>query len=308
MKLNEAYHILGVSRDSEFALIKKKYRELIRLAHPDSGGVLPAAFYDAHEINTAYALIKKSFTDKTPAHEQNKHKEPEKEIWNAPLNQYAYVEREILQYAEDYDGTVIGNFCIAKGKYMWTVEEEFPLFLLSIYKSSRNLLLEAEKGLACDVSDATRNMFQPKLAYLLAEQFIDGSALLKKLAKEVPPKEPSDDMIYYVPAMLESGILSASVKAGDALIPSHLVNHRLYLKHDSGKEVGYLSFADDRLYYVVIPMFEQRAVKIKIRVADGKNKLHVWLKYSDETCTMSPENLNLQIEELLDKYRAKLKE
>lgn len=39
--------------------------------------------------------------------------------------------------------------------------------------------------------------------------------------------------------------------------------HKLYLKNQSGKELGSLSFSDDRLYYVVVPLFEQKRVQIK---------------------------------------------
>ena len=104
------------------------------------------------------------------------------------------------------------------------------------------------------------------------------------------------------------------LKEKDVLYPSRLNQHRLYLKNESGKELGYLSFFDDRLYYIIIPLFEQRRVLVKIRAASpdcgkGKKKtsgyyrLHLWLKMPGDNPITSLENLNLQIEQLLTAYR-----
>jgi hypothetical protein len=40
------------------------------------------------------------------------------------------------------------------------------------------------------------------------------------------------------------------------------IGRKTYFLH-SGNELGYLSFVDDRLYYVVIPLFEQKKVQIE---------------------------------------------
>ena len=39
-----------------------------------------------------------------------------------------------------------------------------------------------------------------------------------------------------------------------------LRNHRLCVRNRQGQELGYLSFQNDRLYYVVVPLFEQKAL------------------------------------------------
>ena len=85
--------------------------------------------------------------------------------------------------------------------------------------------------------------------------------------------------------------------------------HRLYLKDPSGSIRGYLSFMDDRLYYSLIPLFEQKAVRV--RIVCGQNakqgnkrcqKLYLYVRFS-ENMAAYPENLNLKIEVLLEKYR-----
>jgi hypothetical protein len=67
--------------------------------------------------------------------------------------------------------------------------------------------------------------------------------------------------------------------------------------------MGYLSFVDDRLYYVVIPLFEQKKVQIRVKYAGDKRKLHLWMKLSNEAVSAMPESVNLQIETVLREYQ-----
>jgi len=39
------------------------------------------------------------------------------------------------------------------------------------------------------------------------------------------------------------------------------------MKSASGQELGYLSFQDDRMYYVMTPLFEQCRVRVKLLVS-----------------------------------------
>ena len=49
---------------------------------------------------------------------------------------------------------------------------------------------------------------------------------------------------------------SFSLKPGDLLYPAGIRKHRLYLKNRGGHELGYLSFHDDRMYYIVVPLLD----------------------------------------------------
>lgn len=85
------------------------------------------------------------------------------------------------------------------------------------------------------------------------------------------------------------------------------------MKDADGRELGYLSFRDDRFYYVIVPLFEQRQVRVRLRTAErapvqGRRKsgsvpLHLWLQMTDPEGTRPPESLNLKIQSLLDAYR-----
>ena len=328
MTEKEAYRILNLSPEAELSEIKKRYRQLISQVHPDIQVPSDAGCTcNAREINIAYSTLKKGKAPEkkavSPNRKQRSEKSQKSSVWDAPVNPNAYTEREILHYVTDYDGTVLGNFSIAEGKYLWTTDEDFPLFLLSIYNCGKQLLDEADASLPRKKSSTVRHQLQAELTYLLAQQFIDSTALLGKLAKE-ETSAPDGSRIFFLSAMLEPsmgapGSSAFLPAAGERLCPSGIRHHRLYLKNQSGKELGYLSFPDDRLYYVVVPLFEQKKVLVKIKAADAQNykkrktnaspktpdcqPLHLWLKLSCETGNTMPENLNLQIAQLLEKYR-----
>ena len=100
----EAGRILGISPKADMEQIKKQYR---RLMHPVSPGCIRVFKYripstPPQEINLAYEVLKKGFADfqedifsgaEKKAASKNLH-------WDAPLNQHAWTEREILHYAE----------------------------------------------------------------------------------------------------------------------------------------------------------------------------------------------------------------
>lgn len=67
---------------------------------------------EAHRIlgvplGTEKKEIKKNETSCDPKSQTAKRKRHE--VWDAPVNENAFVEREVLQYVEDHDGTVLGN-------------------------------------------------------------------------------------------------------------------------------------------------------------------------------------------------------
>lgn len=326
MTVNQAYKILGLAPRSEFQIIKKQYRNLMMRFHPDADIYVKEKYaYSAQDINMAYSILKEALSSGTVTNIHDKEdgsfrssQEQPTVIWNAPESKDAYREREILHYVEDAHGTVLGRFCVAKGKYMWTVEEEFPLFLLSIYECGKQLLDEIDMTLCRKASPEIRPRLQAELTYLLAQQFIDGMTLLQEFARE--EKTDNDgSRIFYISSTLESleqmksSEYKRSLQAGESLFPSGIKQHRLYIKNQMGQELGYLSFPDDRLYYVVIPLLEQRSVQIKIQVCEhssGKkrafaanyHKLHLWLKLREKDLEKIPDNLNLQIEHLLQLY------
>lgn len=301
MTKREAYQTLGLPPGAPLTEIKKRYRQLITQFHPDTAPSPDGhSTHRAQRLNTAYSLLKKA----APPSQAPPPKKARRAPWNAPVNENAYMEREILHSIEDRCGAAPSHFCIARGKYMWTAEEDFPLFLRSIYDCSERLLDEIDARRTKDVPPALRRRSQAELIYLLTQQFIDGSRLLKEFAREEAADEDGD-RIFYIPAMLEPSVPATSLVKEEALYPADLRHHRLYLKKRSGPELGYLSFPDDRLYHIVVPLFEQKKVQIRIRAA-GDRHLHLWLKLLSRTSVTLPEDLGLQIRQLLDRYQGQM--
>ena len=333
MTCEEACRILGVSPGAAPDQIKRKYRQLMHRLHPDVG---PSEedLHLAWQVNAAYALLKRTWPagDASQAGPDAASGISRHSAWDAPVNSHAYRERNILCCAEDSEGEVIGTFTAARGRYFWTTEEDFPLFLRSIYLCGKELLDEVDASLERASSPSCRSRFHADLTYLLAQQYIDASSLLKELAARTTSDREGQE-IYYFPAMLETkgkGLpgLPGSLPADAPLFPSGVRDRRLYLKDISGQEAGYLSFSDDRLYYVLVPLFEQRRVLVRLRAAGegetsslsagkraaarqkrsaGYRRLHLWLKFKkEEDKSRLPESLNLQISQLLEHYRASL--
>lgn len=284
MTIKRACEILKCSEDADKNIIKKKYRSLMQKVHPDANPVDAGIEYTVHEVIEAYNLLMNQKSQK-----KNKVKKPKVKNWDAPENDLAYAPRKIFQNFEDYDGSVIGTVEVDYGKYIWKTEEDFPLFLKSIYECSKDLLT--------DFDEEEKMKRQPQLSFLLAQQFIDGLSFLEKYTKKV------EDNIYYIPAMLEQNA-SAKVRVGLALYPQVIKNHKLYLQNKSGNEVGYLSFKDDRLYYCLIPLFEQKRVQVKIQVSDKQDRyknLNLWVKLIEVDTSAVMESLNSQIDRILQK-------
>lgn len=320
MTTTVAYQILGIDPHTEKKEIKKRYRQLMHHVHPDTDAFDTDDYeYTAQEINEAYSFLckhesKVGSSQDTASQTHRKasgNHQKSRTKWHADVNVNAYTERNVYHYAEDFDGEIIGVFLADTGKYIWNTNEDFPLFLKSMFECSKRLLDQLEERTGNTVSATKRLETQAELTYLLSQQFIDATATLQTLLTPISDAD-STFSIYYIASMLELS-LAASVRAGMTLYPAYLKKHRLFLKTKAEKEAGYVSFKDDRLYYIIIPLLEQKRAQVKINVSKkqdrlnthGKNKyknLDFWIKIPKNHTGTFPENINLQIEELLEHY------
>ena len=337
MTRSQACRILGVSIAADMQEIKKSYRQLMHKVHPDTDALHKTEYdYSAQEINEAYAFLCKfgaghsghaSHTSASrastrsasrtstsgssgPSSSHTSSDASKKKRWNAPVNPHAYTERNIYHYVEDYDCSIIGSFILDTDKFIWKPEEDFPLFLKSIFECSKKILDQTEQTGDGRPSLSRRGEVQAELTYLLTQQFIDASETLKLLIK---PSVGKDADIYRIPSMLELSLSAPELAAESTLYPASITRHRLFLKSASGQNVGYLSFHDDRLYYIVIPLLEQRRAQVKICVSEKQDSkkarnssryrhLNFWLKVPHTATGTFLENISLQINNLLNDY------
>jgi len=311
MNKSQARKILGLDGSEDKREIKKKYRKLMHEHHPDNSNSDDSKL--AAKINTAYELIMKDYDDDTRGAQSSggqsksgaraRTSRPKHKPWSAKENKNAFCARPILHEVEDFDGNNLGTIEIARGKYIWTKDEEFSMFLKSLYETSKELLDNARPSLFFELPEIIKQKYLADITYLLTGQFIDSTLTLNELALVEADS-------YKVNAMVELEPGATPPKPGSMLYPAGVSNHRLFLRNKVGEIIGYLSFKDDRLYYVVIPLFEQKKAQVKMVVADDIQKTRRGNKYVDldlwirilPTETSAVESTNNQIQALLDKY------
>lgn len=306
MNKSTARKILGLNGTEDERAIKRKYRKLMHEHHPDNSESEDSEL--AAKINTAYEMVMKDFDGSDGKHRSTPKKPTTKRStktknWNAKENKNAYCVRPILHEVEDYDGSSIGTIEIARGKYVWSKDEEFSLFLKSMYETSKELMDNARPSLFFEPPAVIKQKYLADITYLLTGQFIDSSLTLNELAV-------MDTSAYKIDAMVEIETNTPVPKPGTALYPAGISKHRLYLRNKGGEIVGYLSFKDDRLYYVIIPLFEQKKAQVKMVVSDTPKSTRYGKKYADidlwvkiiEDQNSAIDNTNRKIDELLAKY------
>ncbi len=328
-----AYRILGLPVAADRAQIKKTYHQLLHRIHPDTDAFETAAYpYTIQELNEAYALLYKNTknnagkrsatrTSRQTATTSARTKKRQasgsssRSGWSAPENPTAYADRDIYHYVEDSDGTKLGTFVIASGKYLWTPEEDFPLFLKSMFGCSDRILSQLDQQIQRDFIPQSRLAVQAELSYLLAQQFINLSGTLARLLAS-SSSETDNGTVYTVPAMLETTDATAALRSGMLLYPSGIKKHRLFLQTGRQQAAGYVSFKDDRLYYVLIPLLEQKRAQVKISVAPLTRSctrhnharrgtyrdLDFQIRLPKDSAVTFPESIQLQIDALLQQY------
>lgn len=300
MTREQALEIMRVGQNYTKSELKSKYHSLMILTHPDSAPDHDYP-YEASDINVAYEYLLEHVGEKVAPHSDSTSYKSTTIKWNAPVNEGAYAPRDIYHNVEDEDGNIIGKATIDNGKYMWIKDEDFPSFLSSLYSCSKSIISVHDEVHDQDHSDDIALL--AKLTYLLVQQFVDTSTILSLLTKA------NSSNIYEVDAMLEITNPYVRLTDGVTVYPARISEHKLYVKSQTGKEIGYISFKDDRLYYGIIPIFERRACKVKMQVANATCKylnrkkyvdVNMMIKLLEEDMTCVIESINHKIDRLLD--------
>ncbi len=290
MTRKKALGILGASSDTDIRELKKKYRELMRMTHPDAVSEHDYP-YEVHEINEAYNfLLSHLFYDDVKDGTEG----ASKIRWNAPVNVNAFTERPIYQYVEDANGNIIGIITVDEGRYIWIEDEDFPLLLRSLYDTAKAVI--AEDDSKKNISRSDDDELLKDITYLIASQFFGSDASLNLMKRD-------KDGSYHTKAMIE---FSTDVfpKDGEVLYPLRVKEHRLFVKNEEGKEIGYLTFKDDRMLFGIVPLFERSAVKVKIIAGVTKGvsvDADLWIIPIPEDDVTIIENINAKIRRLLDR-------
>ena len=292
MTREKALIILEADRDTDIRGLKKKYRALMRLTHPDSSAEHDYP-YEVHEINEAYNYMLSHLFEDAGMEDglrENKIR------WDAPLNPNAYRERPIYQYVEDANGNIIGTITVDNGKYMWIEDEDFPLFIRSLYETVKLIISEDDERQGLSRSEDHELM--KDIMYMISGQFFGSDSAFDLMKTE-------DDGSYYAKTMIEVTGKTDRPKDGESLRPLKVRDHRMFVGAQDRKEIGYLTFKDDRLLFGLIPLFERRAVKIRLKCKGSKAHsksldADLWIKPKMEDTIKAIESINLNIRQRLN--------
>lgn len=314
----QARQILGVGPLADERMIKESYRQLIRIHHPDVlGAEASEQRRRAQEINEAYRVLKLGNWKR----DIQKHG---KVLWNAPLNPAAFCERTIyIPYSMDLD---VGQLrqAVAAGCYMWDPEEEaFEDFLKSILQVLKSLMEKIEDELPVSEAEleAARSVYQARLFYVLAMQYLSPAECIKKIA--VPMYEEKERKVYRFWALLgekqntDVFPLLEGLKEGDRLYPLRLQGQRIIVGNEKRQQLGYLSLEDDAAYFCIVPLLREKKAQIKLTVRSVERKgnyrlksvrcrIELLLRLSGEECADHTAEYNEKVKEILKEYRERL--
>ena len=278
--------------------------------------------------------------DRPDFRETREDREPEG-TWEAEINPAAFGPRDIFFAASWHHKGLNDLHRAARGPYYWEPDlEEFRMLLFSVNSLSEEIIETAEdrmsrenpafrKGLP--YIPELRGRLRQDIFHLLMQQFIRPYECLEKLVR-IDHLDPDGHEVYLVSAFLGIAAGSAAIPAAedltiaDLLYPSDLQDNRLILSDGSGRRLGYLSFPDDRMYYLLMPLLRKKQAQVKITVREIKTgtgadregmhiELDLFLKVmevpeeNEEAMAKEAEGnrlINLRIEELLDNYETQL--
>ena len=296
MTLKEAYKILGVSKENTDREIKAKYKKLLIMYHPDSDPTRERAPEDDDKIRQvieAYKKVRES--------EGETYFETYEFTWNAFENKSAFSERNIFFQFKIYDEALPPSK-MARGRFVWDPDmEEFPLFAKSVLEACKDVMTDHD---VTPAPDKVKDIF-----HLMMQEYILPADAARKIGKKI--REDGDKEVYYFSGFIKDELGSrreSKINCGEPL--------NIFLREDravveeivTGRMLGSISFDEDELYYIVLPLLEDPMVDAHatiIKVDSGrrnKERIHVAIELTiPKDLTDTPVSNEKLIKELLMK-------
>ncbi|MCR5557813.1 MAG: J domain-containing protein [Butyrivibrio sp.] len=269
MTLKEAYKILGVSKENTDREIKVKYKKLLIMYHPDSnptGKRDPEDDEKIRQVIEAYRKIRES--------EGEPYFEPYEFTWDAFENKRAFSERNIFFQFKIYDEALPPSK-MARGRFVWDPDmEEFPLFAKSVLEACKEVMTDHD---ASPAPDKVKDIF-----HLMMQEYVLPADAARKTGKKI--REDGDREVYSFSGFIKDELGSRREAKINSGVPLNI-----YLRDDrafveeivTGRMLGSISFDEDELYYVVLPLLEDpkvdaRAIITKVDSSRrNKERIHV---------------------------------
>ncbi|MBP3781848.1 MAG: DnaJ domain-containing protein [Butyrivibrio sp.] len=248
MTLKEAYKILGASKENTDREIKAKYKKLLVMYHPDSDPTRKRDPEDDEKIRQVIEAYRK-----IREFEGEPYFEPYEFTWDALENKRAFSERNIFFQFKIYDEALPPSK-MARGRFVWDPDmEEFPLFAKSVLEACKEVMTDHDFTPA---PDKVKDIF-----HLMMQEYVLPADAARKIGKMI--REDGDREVYSFSGFIkdEPGTRRESkINCGEPL--------NIYLREDravveeivTGRILGSISFDEDELYYVVLPLLEDPKV------------------------------------------------
>ena len=297
MDKHEAYRILGIRSGDKLKDVRRRYHLLMHEHHPD---VLEEGADDdfARKLNEAFGIIKREGIS-------SKYQIKD---WGIEENKAAYCSRKL--YMED---TLFGDDIIvdtgAYGKFYWEPDmESFRMLLKSVGEAATALLDDIKPD--NESSEKAYLYTKAKLLHLLMQEYIDPYESVKLLYPYVENDDQSL-LTFRIKCHIKPEGKKLNNRSLSEDIQIKPQQSRLYA-YSGSIRVGQIMFEEDRLYYLVTPLFQQRSVNAQLHMRDTspyKKKVSYIPVYMDLTVNLSlkkdpTDKINKEIEETLAKFRA----
>ncbi len=275
MTIKEAYKILGVSSRDDDREIKTKYKRLLFLYHPDSSPGKERNPEDDEKIRQVIEAYRK-IRESEGAEDGEPYVDSYEFSWDAFENREAFSERNIYVQFKIYDEELpLSN--MARGRFVWDPDmEEFELFSKSVLESCKDVLSDYR------VIPDPENV--KSLFHLMMQEYVLPADAIRKIGGKIG--DDKDKEIFQVNGFIkpEPGSNAARVKTGEVLSVFLSENRAVAQEMISGRVLGNVSFDEDSLYYVVLPLLEDPEVEAvatvtkEERSARRKAALHVTIR------------------------------
>lgn len=356
MNLQQARRTLGITPEDDKAAIKKKYRHLMGQFHPDAqvGENALDSIRRAQEINEAYEYLKKhtgifqsgATTGKgsrrtasgTGTQSAWKDRPPKNPEWTGRINEKAFCKRNVYQrYSMEVEGPADKLYYrVARGRYLWDpATEDFTLFVTSLHHVAKELLEQTEERAARKKAEsvatvttgawnteADRFQIQSRLFYHLSAQFTDPVQILDQIAKPKRTDEAGRKNYHFHTSLGADATQPAyrrltALQPEDAIYPLAFQENRILVCREKQYPLGHLFFEDDRLYFCVIPLLQEKLaqVQMKVRKVQVLRKNHpykvkvdidLYFRAEKEIMTYKGRDRNFEIAKILNDYEADL--
>lgn len=290
--LREAMEVLGILPEDSAEAVKRKYRRMLRLSHPDEDH---GSDQEVRRVIAAYETVKRSDGrwQKQRTAAGRKPKLPKA----APD---AFCERTFFR-THDIFGEESGAYAAGRGRFLWDPDlEEFGLYTRSIRLEALRILQEQEEAAGIYdpdglTQDGRRAACMLKIFHLLIQEYIEPWPCLQKIQGEVRPAtaagHPETPQVLSGFAEGRIGVTDRQRQAAAAYFADSsgrdrallciMEGTRLYVKiPGTGKAL--LSFDEDCMHYLFSMMMARGAAVVSARIrntgrsaVNGRRKEHL---------------------------------